>query len=347
MVQSIFKGILVVLLLFSAQAISSSTLLEKPRVTIAVGGKSVLYNLPLTIAQQRGYFEQAGLHVEIVDFAGGGKALQAMIGGSADVVSGAYEHTIKLQAKNQYITAFIMTGLAPQIVVGVSRKTLPNYRQIADLKGKKIGISSPGSSTNMVASFVLAKGGLTPQDVSFIGVGTSAGAVDALRSGRIDAIANTEPVISLLEKNNEITVIADTRTLSGTEAIFGGAMPAGSLYAQGSFLKDNPATVQALTQAMLKALHWLSTASPEEVAAVVPKNYLQGDPELYKTAYANIRHAISKDGLFSPAAAKTALHALATFNPSIHPENIDLSRTWTNHYVLVAQQVLSEQQHAL
>lgn len=333
----ILKGILAGLLLFSLHAVSSVLPLEKPRLTIAVGGKNVLYNLPLTIAEQKGYFKEVGLQVDIADFAGGGKALQALIGGSADVVSGAYEHTITLQNKHQYITAFIMTGQAPQIVVAVSRKTMPHYRQISDLKGKKIGISAPGSSTNMVANVVLAQAGLKPADVSFVGVGTSAGAVDALRAGRIDAIANTEPVISLLEKSHDIIIVADTRTIAGTEVLFGGPMPAGSLYAKESFLKNNPATVQALTSAMLKALRWLDTASPEEVAAVVPQNYLLGDPALYKKALTNIRPAISRDGLFSSVATKTALHALSTFDPSIQTERIELSRTWTNRYVLEAQ----------
>lgn len=167
--------------------------LEKQKVSIAVGGKNLLYYLPLTIAEQQGYFKDEGLQVEISDFAGGAKALQALVGGSADVVSGGYEHTINMQAKGQAITAFVLQARAPQIVFGVSTKTMPNYKSIADLKGKKIGVTAPGSSTNMMASFVLAKGGLKPTDVSFIGVGTSAGALSALRSGQIDAISNLDP----------------------------------------------------------------------------------------------------------------------------------------------------------
>ncbi|MDI6539581.1 ABC transporter substrate-binding protein [Pantoea ananatis] len=334
----VMKGILSGLLLFSFHALSSVQPPEKPRLTIAVGGKSTLYNLPLTIAERKGYFKEAGLQVNIADFAGGGKALQALIGGSADVVSGAYEHTIRLQSKNQYITSFIMTGQASQIAVAISRKAMPDYHQISDLKGKKIGISAPGSATNMVANMVLTRAGLKPQDVSFISVGTTAAAVDALRSGRIDAIANTEPVISLLEKNDDIIIVADTRTVAGTEAIFGGPMPSGSLYAKESFLKNNPATIQALASAMLKALCWLKTASPEEVVAAVPENYLSGDPALYKSAFTNIRSAISPDGLFTPVDTKTALHVLSIFYPSVQTERIDLSRTWTNRYVIEAHQ---------
>ena len=137
------------------------------------------------------------MQVEISDFAGGAKALQALVGGSADVVSGAYEHTINMQSKGQVITAFVLQGRAPQIVFGVSNKTMPNYKSIADLKGKKIGVTAPGSSTNMIANFVLAKGGLKPTDVSFIGVGTAAGALSALRLGQIDAMAVADTTLQL------------------------------------------------------------------------------------------------------------------------------------------------------
>src|ERR1035437_5596459 len=131
--------------------------LEKPKVTIAVGGKNLLYYLPLTIAEQLGYFKAEGLDVTIVDFAGGSKALQAVVGGSADVVSGAFEHTINMQFKGQKMRAFVLQGAAPQIVLGINPKTMPNYKGFADLKGKKIGVSAPGSSTNVMVNFILAK----------------------------------------------------------------------------------------------------------------------------------------------------------------------------------------------
>ena len=259
--------------------------LEKQKVSIAVGGKNLLYYLPLTIAEQLGYFKEEGLQVEISDFAGGSKALQALVGGSADVVSGAYEHTINMQAKGQAITAFVLQGRAPQIVLAVSNKTMPNYKSIADLKGKKIGVSAPGSSTNMVANFVLAKGGLKPTDVSFVGVGTAAGALSALRSGQIDAMCNLDPVMTMLEQNNDVKVVIDTRTLKDTLALFGGTMPAGSLYAKSEFLANNPRTAQALTNAMVRASKWLQTAGPSDIVKVVPENFLLRGRALYLAAF--------------------------------------------------------------
>jgi NitT/TauT family transport system substrate-binding protein len=321
---------------FGVIAMSSSAwaqALEKQKVSIAVGGKNLFYYLPLTIAEQLGYFKDEGLQVEISDFAGGAKALQALVGGSADVVSGAYEHTINMQARNQVITAFVLQGRAPQIVFGVSSKTMPNYKTIADLKGKKIGVTAPGSSTNIVANYVLAKGGLKPTDVSFIGVGTAAGAVSALRSGQIDAISNLDPVITMLQQKNEIKVIADTRTLKDTKDLFGGPMPAATLYTTEAFLKKNPNTSQALTNAMVRALKWLQKAGPSDIVKVVPESYQLGDRALYLDAFSKVREALSPDGSFPEGGPQTALKTLEAFEPELAGKKIDLSKTFTNELV--------------
>lgn len=316
--------------LLAPTAIAAS---DKDKVTIAVGGKNLFYYLPLTIAEQKGYFKEEGVNVEIIDFAGGSKALQAVVGGSADVVSGAYEHTISLQSKKQYFTAFVQQARAPQIVLAVSTKTMPNYKGIADLKGKKIGVTAPGSSTNMVASFVLDGAGLKANDVSFVGVGAGAGAVAAMRAGQIDAISNLDPVISILEKDGSIKVVTDTRKLEATRKLFGGDMPAGCLYAPEDFLKKYPKAAQALTNAIIKANRWIAKASADDVLKAVPASYHLGDPELYKLTFLNVKEAMSPDGMISPAGTQTALQALAAYNDKIDPKTIELKRTYTNQFV--------------
>ena len=313
--------------------------LEKPKVTIAVGGKASIYYLPLTIAEAKGYFKDEGLTVEIVDFAGGSQSLRAVVGGSADVVSGAFEHTINLQASKQYFRAFVLQGRAPAIAVGVATAKAGAYRSPADLKGMKIGVSAPGSSTNMVANYVLAKGGLKPSDVSFVGVGTASGALAALRTGQIDAISNVDPVMTMLEQKGDVKIIADTRTLKGTQQLFGGPMPAASLYAPEEFISRNPKTVQALTNAMVRALKWLQTAGPSDIINTVPDAYLLGDRALYLASFNAVRDAISPDGLISEASVKVSLAALASFNEKIRPEQIDLTRTYTNDFVRKAQAI--------
>jgi len=305
---------------------------EKSKLTIAVGGKNLFYYLPLTIAEQLGYFKDEGLQVEIPDFAGGAKALQALVGGSADVVSGAYEHTINMQAKNQPIMSIVLKGRAPQIVLAVSTKTMPGYKSIADLKGKKIGVTAPGSSTAMMASYVLAKAGLKASDVSFIGVGASSGAISAVKSGQVDAIANLDPVITMLQRDNLIKVVADTRTLKDTQAVYGGPMPAACLYTPVKFVQDNPGTTQALANAMVRALRWLQKAGPSDIVKTVPDAYLLGDRALYLAAWERVREAISPDGLMPEAGPATALRMLQTFEDSLKDKPIDLGKTYTNSF---------------
>ena len=312
--------------------------LEKTKIGIAVGGKATFYYLPLTLAEQLGFFKSEGLDVEISDFAGGAKALQAVVGGSADVCSGAYEHTIYLQSKNQFYQSFVLQGSAPQIAIGVSTKNLPNYRGLEDLKGKKIGVSAPGSSTNIAANLILSKAGLKASDVSFIGVGTSAGAIAAMRSGQIDAISNIDPVMTMLEQKGDVKIIYDTRTLKGTQQVFGGPMPAACLYASQDFVQKNPNTCQAMANAIVQALKWLQTAGPSDIIKTVPENYLLGDRALYLASFGKIREALSLDGIMASDAPPTALKAITSFEPDIRADKIDLSKTFTNNFAIRAKE---------
>ncbi|NCZ60001.1 MAG: ABC transporter substrate-binding protein [Betaproteobacteria bacterium] len=313
--------------------------LEKTKVAIAVGGKASFYYLPLSIAEIKGFYKEEGLEVEISDFAGGSRALAAVVGGSADVVSGAYEHTINLQQKGQMFQAFVLQGRAPQIAIAVSAKTMGGYKTVADLKGKKIGVSAPGSSTNMMASYLLATAGLKPSDVSFIGVGTGAGAVTALRSGQIDAISNVEPVMTMLEQSGDIRIIADMRSMKGTQAFLGGPMPAACLYAPLGFVQKHPNTAQALAAAIIRANRWIDQVGPSELIRTVPESYLLGDRGIYLATFGAIRDSISKDGLFSPEGSKTALRLLESSTPKWDSSKVDLAKTYTNEF---AQKALAK-----
>jgi NitT/TauT family transport system substrate-binding protein len=312
---------------------SQGTPLERKDVHLAVGGKTALYYLPLTIAEQLGYFKQEGLELKISDFAGGAQALRAVVGGSADVVSGAYEHTINMQAQKQSLIAFVEMGRLPQISVGIATAKAASYKSPRDLKGLRVGVSAPGSSTNILFNYFISRDGLKPNDVSIIGVGTGAGAIAAMKNGQIDAISNADPIMTKLELDGAIKVIADWRTVKGTEQTFGGQLPAATLYAPTKFVRENPNTVQALTNAIVRANKWLAAASATDVLKVVPEAYLLGDRALYLFAYDKVKEAFSRDGLISDAGAKATLRILADYNPKILPAEIKLAATYTNEFV--------------
>src|SRR5438128_9834335 len=222
---------------------------EKKQVTLGVGGKTALYYLPLTIAERLGHFKEQGLDVTINDFRGGAQSLQALAGGSVDVVTGAYEHTIRMQAKGQDVRALIELGRFPGIVLGIRKDRAQAYKSPADLKGMKIGVSAPGSSTNFFVMYLMAKAGLKPADASYIGVGIGPSAVAAIKKGEIDALSNLDPMITKLGQDGDIKVVADSRPEEGTRAIFGGSNPAAVLYAKQEFIDRKPGTGQALGNA--------------------------------------------------------------------------------------------------
>jgi NitT/TauT family transport system substrate-binding protein len=256
-----------------------------------------------------------------------------VIGGSADVVSGAFEHTLNMQAKGQRLRAFVLQGRAPQIVLGVNPKTMPDFKAVADLKGRKIGVTAPGSSTNVMANFVLAKAGLKPTDVAIIGVGAGTGAVAAMRAGQIDAISNLDPVITLLQRSGDLKIVSDTRVLAESDRVFGGPMPAGCLYAPQTFIDKNPATVQALTNAIVRANKWIQAAGPGDIIKAVPENYLLGDRAVYIDAFLASKGALSPDGVFPEGGAATALRALQSVDETLRDLKFDLAAVYTNDFV--------------
>ncbi|WP_460448778.1 ABC transporter substrate-binding protein [Alsobacter sp. SYSU BS001988] len=313
---------------------------EKKEVKLGVGGKALLYYLPLTIAERKGFFKEQGLDVEISDFAGGAKSLQGLIGGSLDVVTGAYEHTIRMQAKGQDIRAVLELGRFPGIAVGVAKAKAAAYKSPKDLKGMKIGVTAPGSSTNMLVNFLLAKEGLTPQDASFIGVGSAASAVASIRNGQLDAISHLEPVLSMLEQSGDIKIVVDTRTEEGTKALFGGSNPAAVLYAKKDFTDKNPNTVQALTNGLYKALQWIQKSSPEEIAAAVPEEYLLGDKALYVLAVKNSKPTYSITGVISESGMTSTNDMLKQFEPELKDAKVNLADTFDPRFAKKAAEMV-------
>ncbi len=307
--------------------------LEKPKITLAVGGKNLFYYLPLTIAEQRGYFKDEGLEVEIADFPGGSKALQAMVGGSADVVSGAFEHTINMQAKGIAITAVVLQGRYSGIVLGLPKAKAAAYKSAKDLKGLKIGVTAPGSSTNMMVNSLLAKEGLKPDAVIIVGVGTTSGAVAAMSKGEIDAISNLDPAITRLESAGDIVAVVDTRTAKDMQTVYGGAYGAGCLYLPIEFTKKYPNTTQAIVNAMVRALFWIQKATPDEIVTAVPAEYYTGDKAVYKAALEKNLEGYSPDGRMTMAGARNVYKVLNQFEPSVMAARIDLDKTFDNRFV--------------
>lgn len=305
---------------------------EKPKVTLGVGGKALLYYLPLTVAEKKGFFKDQGLEVEINDFGGGAKSLQALIGGSVDVVTGAYEHTIRMQAKGQDVRAVVELGRFPGITLAVRKDLADKVKSAADFKGLKIGVTAPGSSTALTAQYAMVKAGLKASDAPIIGVGAGASAVAAIKQKQVDVISHLDPVTSKLEADGDVVALIDTRTEAGTKALFGGSNPAAVLYLKGDFAEKNPVTTQKLVNALVKALKWLETATPEQVADLVPAEYHLGDKPLYLRSVKNSLESYSRTGVSTPEAMKSMYDALKLLDPEMASSNVDLGKTFIDSF---------------
>ena len=307
---------------------------EKSKVVLAVGGKSALYYLSLTIAEKKGFFKDAGLDVEINDFQGGSKSLEALMGGSADVVAGAYEHTIRMQQRGQAIKGFALIGRGMQLAIGLRNDVAEKVKGPADIKGMKFGVTAPGSQTHMLANFWAAKGGLKATDIVAIGVGAGASVVAAIEKGEVDGVSQSDPALTILQEKNLIKIMLDTRTMKGNQELFGGAFPAACLYAQPELLTKTPGTAQALATGIVRANEWLQKATPAEVAASVPEAYLLGDKAVYEKSFAGVRETISPDGLMPAGAMENALKFLVDGDPKIAADagKLKLADTWTNEF---------------
>lgn len=325
-------GALVLGLVFATLASAQAP--EKKKITIAVGGKNLFYYLPLSVAERKGYFKDEGLEVEIPDFAGGAKALQAMVGGSADMVSGAYEHTINMVAKKQPIKAVVLQARHSSIVLLLPKDKAAKYKSPKDLKGYKIGVSAPGSSTNMFVNNLLAKDGLKPTDVAIVGVGTGSGAFAAMDKGEIDALSNLDPVITQLESTGKFVAVADSRTEKGMKEIYGGDYHASVIYITEEFIKKNPNTVQAVVNAIVRADKWVAKATPQEIVDLMPNEFKAGNPSLYKEGLLKNMIGYSEDGTLSLKAAENVYKVLVQFEPSVKAAGkLDLNQTFDNTFV--------------
>ncbi|MBA4265974.1 MAG: ABC transporter substrate-binding protein [Comamonadaceae bacterium] len=308
------------------------------KVIIAVEQRASFCYLPLTIAERKGFFAAEGLDVTVRELPEPGEALLAVQSGAAHVLSGPYSTTITQQIRGHPQTAFVLQGRAPQMVLGVSLRAMAHYRELRDLRGRRIGVMAQDSASDRIARLLLARAGLAARnEVQFVRLATPTEALTAFHSGGIDAICYNDPTITQLEQSGALRVIADTRTVRGCTEVFGGPMPAGCLSAPSAFVAGQAKTCQALTDAVVHGLKWLQTAGPSDIIKTVPEHYFLGDRALYLAAFSRAREAWTPDGMMPVTGPETAASMLAKFDNSGGVQRVDLARTFTNEFARKAK----------
>jgi NitT/TauT family transport system substrate-binding protein len=302
---------------------------------------SLIGYLPMTLADRLGYYRDENLKVEIANFQGGTKSVEALIGGSVDLVSGAYDNTLILQAKGVILTTVFTFVDHYGYVFGMPPAGAAKYRSPADLKGLKIGVTAPGSSTENLVRILLGKAGLTINDISSIGVGTGPSAVAALTSGRIDGLVTGEPDITRMTIDKAYVPLVDTRTTEDMNYAYGGLAAGAGSFTTAAFIKAHPDIVQAYVNALARAQRWLLRASLDEIAATVPKSFLGGDEALYKKALATAKHSFTEDGRTTQAKANITWQGMVRAGRFPETLKIDFAQTFDDSFVERANKTLA------
>jgi NitT/TauT family transport system substrate-binding protein len=302
------------------------------KITMAIGGQAELIYLPATMARELGYYRDEGLDVTIQDFPGGAKALESLLGGSADVVCGFYDHTVQLAAQGREVRAFVSLLRYPGLVAIAAA---PSIRGIEDLRGRTVGVSAPGSATHFFLNYLLVKNGLKPGDVSTVSIGMSATAVSSVTHGKVDAAIMTDPALQIASKARPgLRILADTRTAEGVRSVFGVDTYASAvLYSTAPWLTSHSETAQRLARAMIKTLEWMRTHSAEEIRNRMPPQFRTEDEPTDVEAMRIAQAMLSTDGRLTPESTEAVRRVLSLSLDQVRDAHIDLAKTYTNEFV--------------
>ena len=306
---------------------------SRQKVRIAGGGIALYGYMPFFVAVGQNLFAKHGIDAEIAQFPGGARAMQALLGGSSDMVCGYYEHTIQLAAKNAHLTAFVLQAQNSGLALGVRKELANEIKTPADLKGRKIGVSAPGSATHLFAMQLMVKAGLKPTDAAAVGVGTTQTAISAFERGDIDALSLFDPIISDLERKGSIVLLADARDTAGTQAVFGGPYASGCLYSDTAWIAKNEPAVRGCAAAILEALTFLKSATPEQATGALAAGMCAVGAEVCQSAFTRNKDAFQHDGRITTAQAETVKRMLTGFDPAIAAATIDLPATFTDRFL--------------
>jgi NitT/TauT family transport system substrate-binding protein len=306
-------------------------------LTIMVGGMSKQIYLPYMLAKQLGYYQKAGLNLTLIDEPAGGDATTNMLAGQVQGVGGFYDHTIVLQGKGKAAESVVSMLQNPGEVELCRSDLKGQINSPADFKGRSLGITDTGSSTDFLTQYITHKAGVDPAATTRRGVGAGQTFLAAMKQKAIDCGMTTEPTVSQALSTGVAFILLDMRTSAGAQSVLGGEYPATSLYMPTDYVNSHKDTVQKLVNAYVATLKWIQAHNGTQIADVMPASYYAG---VGKTAYAKALD--SEKGIFNPTGMMpatgptTILNVLSAFNPAVKGKTIDLSKTFTDEFVKAA-----------
>jgi NitT/TauT family transport system substrate-binding protein len=308
-----------------------------PTVSIMVGGLNKQIYLPFMLAQRLGYYQQAGVNVTLQDEGAGIDATTQMLANKVNGVGGFYDHTIALQGLGQSAESVVSMLVTPGEVELCRNDLKDKIKSPADWKGRTLGVTDIGSSTDYLTQYLAQKNGVDPKSIHRLGVQAGATLIGAMTHKNVDCAMTTEPTVSQLLANKQAYILLDMRSADGAAQSLGGEYPATSLYMSTKYVQDNPQTVQKLVGAYVKTLKWIQAHTAAEITDQMPADYYSGvGKDAYIQALNNEKGIYNPTGVMPPNGPPTNLKVLSTFNPDVKGKTIDLSKTYTDQFVQAA-----------
>ena len=311
---------------------------SSPSVKIMVGGIDKVIYLPAMLTQQLGYFKDAGVDVKLMTEPSGASAENVLLAGQVQGVVGFYDHAITLQAQGKCVESVVQLAKVPGEAEVVSSQAAAKITSPAGFKARKLGVTSPGSSTDYLTQYLAKKNGIDSSGYTTVTAGAGSTFIAALQNGGIDAGMTTDPTIAQVTDKGLGKVLVDMRTEEGTQAALGGLYPAASMYMDCSYVEKNPKTVQKVVDAFVRTMKWISTHDAADIAAKMPSDYAGGDPQLYQQAIKDSSPMFTTDGVMPEGGPETVLDVLGTFSDTVKAkkDDIDLSKTYTTKFAKAA-----------
>lgn len=317
----------------TANSGGSQALAPKEKVVMAISGLGAMVYLPVALGQQLGYFADEGIDLQVQDFKGGSQSGEAIIGGSVDFASMAVDQVVKAQTQGAQLRMIADYTKDPCITLIVDSKLKDKVKNVKDLKGMTIGVTSMGSGTQMAMLALLAKNGMKADDVKFAAVGSNT-MPPALENGSIQAAMNADPYVTQLVSSGKAFILDDTDFTKDkdTKDLYGSDYPFTGLATRLDAIQKKPELVQKMVNAIVKTDQWIASHSAEEIAAKMPKEFKTNE-QLYIDSIKHSKEAFSTDGMITAAGVNTVVTGLKSGGGIPAGKNIDINAVSDITYV--------------
>lgn len=248
---------------------------------VRVGYIGLTCEAPIFMGVERGFFKEEGLDVELV------KCSWATY--KDTLALGGYDITHHLV---MYFLKPIEQGLDVKFTGGIHRGCLrvqasskSNIHTLQDLRGKRIGVPGMGTPPFVFANRALGTHGVDPSTEITWKVFPAGELGLALDKGEVDAVANAEPIGSLLMAEGKVRNVADQATDAPYKDEY-----CCEVVVNGKWMTANPRTAAAATRALLKGAKWVEANPALAARLAVEKKYLASTPELNTVAISRLRY---------------------------------------------------------